>query len=227
MLKQIGLGIGVLAVAFVGFVATRPDTYHVERSLTMEAPAEVLFPYSNNLKMWNEWSPWREMDPESVLTFEGAEQGVTASYTWKGEKSGSGRMTILESVENQQINYNLEFIEPFASTASVSMAFAAEGSGTKLTWSMDGQNNFMGKLWGTFMDMDKMIGSDFEKGLNKLKGIAEPIAAAKKAEAEKLAAEQAAAAAMAGTTDGSAAAPAPEAAAAPAPEAAAPAPAAQ
>jgi hypothetical protein len=172
MVKKILLGLVgaiVLAILAVSVAAMmQPDTYHVERSRTiMVAPSAVL-PHLSDLREWSEWNPWDELDPSMHKTYSDPSSGDGAWYEWQGNDDvGKGKMTITR-VGEDGVGYHLEFMEPFASEADIEIALRPEGNGTHVVWSMDGKNDFMGKLFGLFMDMDAMIGSDFEKGLEKL-----------------------------------------------------------
>jgi hypothetical protein len=210
MLKKI---LGVLAVVIIGlaaYVATRPDTYHVERSIDIGAPAEVIFPSVADLRAMGAWSPWDKRDPAMKKTYSDATSGVGASYAWEGNKQvGKGKMTITESRSPDHVADKLEFLEPFPAVAETAMDLKATGpAATHLTWSMDGKSNFVGKAFSLVMSMDKSVGGDFETGLANLKGIAEAKQAA-------LVKEAAARAAMPAPTPAAAAAP--TAAAGPAP----------
>ncbi|RBP36140.1 polyketide cyclase/dehydrase/lipid transport protein [Roseimicrobium gellanilyticum] len=197
------LGILVLVIAgLFAFASTKPDDFQVSRSTTIAAPAPVVFEQVNNLKKWNDWSPWAKRDPNIKLTYTGPEAGKDATYAWTGNHEvGKGQMTITNSVPNEKVEFRLEFLEPFAATNTAAFNFAAEGDKTKVTWTMAGKNNLVGKVMCTIMDMDKMIGGDFEAGLSSMKAIAEKEAASAPASS----------APVAPTT------PAPEAAPAPAP----------
>jgi hypothetical protein len=169
MLKKILLALLVLVAAFLLFVTTRPDTYHIERSATMTAPPEVVFARVNDLHAWSEWSPWDKLDPAMKKTFGGPESGPGASYAWEGnDKVGAGSMTIQTATRPTTVGLELQFLKPFKDTSHTTFAFAPEGAGTKVTWSMDGKNQFLGKVMCLFMDMDKEVGGDFEKGLASL-----------------------------------------------------------
>lgn len=174
MLKKVAIVIGLLIVVLLAAVATRPATYRVERSAEVSAPASAVFGLVNDFHKWDAWSPWAKLDPNMKLTFDGAAAGTGAIYSWTGNKEvGEGRMTITESQPDSRITIKLEFIKPFPSTNTTTFAFMSSGSGTKVTWVMEGKNDFVGKAFSLFMDMDKMIGKDFEKGLASMKGIAE------------------------------------------------------
>lgn len=191
MLKKILIGLAVAIVALGGFISTRPDTFTVQRSATIQAPADIVFAKVNDFHKWGEWSPWDKRDPNMKRTYTGADAGLDAMYEWSGNKDvGQGRMTIQESKANELVRIRLEFMEPFPATNTTTFAFAPAGEGTTVTWKMEGKNNFMGKAFSLVMDMDKMIGGDFEEGLANMKKGSE-------AEAKKRAEEKAAAAAAA------------------------------
>ncbi|MBI1944885.1 MAG: SRPBCC family protein [Deltaproteobacteria bacterium] len=169
MLKKILIAVAVVVVAFLGFVATRPPTYHVERSAVIHAPPEVVFALVNNVANRHTWYPWDRLDPAMKLEYGDKKEGVGATYHWKGNDDvGEGRQTITESVANQKVVDKLEFLEPFPSTPVATFTLVPDGAHTRLTWSLDGTNNYVGKLFGLFMDMDQMIGKDFEQGLKFL-----------------------------------------------------------
>ena len=186
MVKKVLAGVAVLILGFVAFVATRPGEFVISRKATIAAPPAVIFPIVNDLHNFAKWSPWNELDPKMATTFEGAPAGVGQIYSWKGnDQVGEGRMTITESKPNDLLVMKLEFLKPFEATNTTSIGLAA-GPSTEVIWKMEGKNNFMSKAAGVFMNMDELIGKDFEKGLAKLKAVAEE--EAKKAPAEDTAA---------------------------------------
>jgi hypothetical protein len=192
MLKKALVALAVVIAGLLIFTATRPAEYRVERSLNVHAPADLVFATVSDLKAFTEFSPWEKRDPAMKKTFSATTSGVGASYAWQGNKEvGSGKMTISEHSPPNRVRIKLEFIEPFASVADTGFDLAAAGSDTKVTWAMEGHNNFMGKFMCLFMDMDKMIGKDFEEGLNNLKRVVEAKAQAAQAQAAPAAAEAA------------------------------------
>ena len=174
MLVKILIGTAVVLVALVAYVATQPGEFSVSRSATFAAPAPAVFAQVNELKKWEAWSPWAKKDPQAKQSYAGPAAGAGASMSWVGNKEvGEGRMTIVDSSPNALVRFKLEFIKPFAATNSAEFSFKEEGGRTALTWSMRGQNNFIGKAMCLVFDMDKMVGGDFEAGLANLKVIAE------------------------------------------------------
>jgi hypothetical protein len=174
MFKKVGIGVGVLIVGFLILVATRPATWEVERSQTIAAEPAVVYALVNDFHKWPSWSPWEGLDPDIETTFSGSELGEGAVYEWKGnDEVGQGKMTIVKSVEPSTVEIDLVFITPMESRADDIFTFEPDGEGTKVTWSMKGDSNFIGKAFSLFMDIDEMVGADFEKGLGQLKGVAE------------------------------------------------------
>jgi hypothetical protein len=166
LLKKILIVLGLVIVAFVVVVALQPSEYRVVRAKTMSAPAAAVFTKVNDFHNWDAWSPWAKLDPNVEYTYEGPPAGDGAILRWKGNSDvGAGSMTILESRPSELIRIKLEFTEPFASVATNEFRLQAEGERTAVTWDMSGENNFVGKAFCLFMDMDKMIGGDFERGL--------------------------------------------------------------
>ena len=181
MIKKILLGIVIVVVVLVAVIAIlaalQPSHYRIERSANINAPASVVFAQVNDFHKWEAWSPWAKIDPAMKQTYEGAPSGTGAIYTWAGNNQvGEGRMTITESHPSDLIKIKLEFIKPWSATNATDFAFKPQGNQTAVTWTMDGDNNFMGKAFGLFMNMDKMVGGDFEKGLAQMKSVAETVA---------------------------------------------------
>jgi hypothetical protein len=140
----------------------------------MEAPPEVVFPLVNDFHQWKLWSPWEGKDPNMQRNFSGASSGGGSVYGWVGNKEvGEGRMTITESHSPSLIKILLEFIKPWSGICNTEFTFTPKNGGTHVSWTMTGRHNFMAKAFCMFVNMDKMIGSDFEKGLAKMKSTAE------------------------------------------------------
>jgi hypothetical protein len=167
----IGIAVVVLIVlvAAVVFIATRPENFRVERSATVGAPPDVVFLIINDLRQWGRWSPYDRRDPDMKKTYEGPSAGPGASYTWNGNSQvGEGRLTILESQPGARVTMKLEFLRPFVGTNQVNFVLVPADGGTRVSWIMDGKYNFMTKAMSLFMDMDRMVGRDFEQGLANL-----------------------------------------------------------
>jgi uncharacterized protein YndB with AHSA1/START domain len=173
-LKKILIGIVVVIGGFLAVVAMQPAEFRVVRSTSIAAPPAAVFAQVNDFHHWDAWSPWAKIDPEMKQTFEGAPSGTGAVYTWTGNKDvGEGRMTVTESRPGELVRIRLDFIKPFEGTNTAEFTFKAEGAQTAVTWSMDGKKNFISKAICMFMDMDKMLGGQFEKGLAQMKAVVE------------------------------------------------------
>ena len=173
-MTNILIGIAVAIVLLVAFVAMRPATFHVERSVTVAAPPERPFAQVDDFHAWPGWSPYEKKDPQMTRTFDGAASGTGSIYAWNGDRNvGEGRMTIVRSDAPSQIVIKLEFLKPFTATNTATFTFSPVPEGTQVTWAMDGNNNFLAKAVHLFMDMDKMVGDDFQRGLVALKSVAE------------------------------------------------------
>ena len=159
----------ILAVA-----ATRPASFQLERSATIAAPPEQIFPLLNDFHAWGAWSPWEHLDPNLKRTYDGATSGTGAVYSWVGNrKVGKGRMEITGESAPTSLTIQLDFIEPFEAHNVSTFALRPVEGGTHLTWAMDGPNTFMGKVMSVFVSMDKMVGKDLERGLETMKQVAE------------------------------------------------------
>ena len=159
--------VGVLLA--VGFVL--PRQVHVERSVSIDKPAAELFPLANSLRRFNEWSPWVDIDPAAKITFAGPDSGVGASMHWAGNsKVGTGTDTIVESVPDRHVGLELDFGQ---GKAKSSIDLAPATAGTKVTWTLDMDLGAgpIGRYFGLFLD--GMIGPDYERGLGRLKALAE------------------------------------------------------
>jgi hypothetical protein len=169
----------LFALAIVGLllfvlIAGRPDEFTVMRTATIAAAPEEVFPHVNELRKWDAWSPWAKLDPNAKNSFDGPASGVASTMSWSGNnKIGEGRMAITESRASALIRFRLEFLRPFKATNVAEFTFNSAGNQTEVIWSMTGRNNFFFKLFGLFMDCDKMVGKDFEKGLASLKTVVE------------------------------------------------------
>ncbi len=174
MLIPILIILGSILVLVVVVVAMQPAAFRIERSTLIAAPPTAVFPFVNDFHNWIVWSPWAKIDPAMQQTYDGAAAGNGAIYTWTGNKKvGEGRMTILESRPNELVRIKLEFMKPFVATNTAEFTFVPQGNQTKVVWAMTGQNNFMMKGFNLLMNMDKLVGSDFEKGLASMKAAVE------------------------------------------------------
>ncbi len=174
MLKKALIGVAVLLGALAVVIAVQPGHYRVERSGVVAASPAIVYEEVRDFRAWEAWSPWEKLDPNMTKTYEGEPGQVGSRYVWQGNDDvGKGSMTIIEATPEKALTMRLEFIEPFASVAENGFTFTPRAGGTEVRWWMEGDNNFMAKAFGLFMDMDTMIGADFERGLEALAQVSE------------------------------------------------------
>jgi hypothetical protein len=168
------LALAVIAILIFIMVTGQPDEFGVSRSAQISASPAAIFTHVNDFHIWETWSPWAKLDPNCKTEFQGSPEGPGAIFRWAGNsKVGEGCMTILESRPGDLVRIKLEFLRPFKATNTAEFTFRAQGGQTTVVWSMFGKNNLMNKVFGLFMNCDKMVGGDFEKGLAQLKSVAE------------------------------------------------------
>ncbi len=173
-LIRILVGLVVIVAAFAGWVALQPAAFKITRSAKIDALPEKVFAQVNDFHKWEAWSPWIKLDPAAKSTYQGPASGAGAKFAWAGnDKVGEGRMEIKDSRPSDRIAIKLDFVRPMQGTADTVFTFEPKGTTTDVTWTMSGQDGFVGKAARFFMNIDKMVGGDFEKGLAQLKTVAE------------------------------------------------------
>jgi hypothetical protein len=174
VIKTIAVVVLLLICAALLYAATKPDSFRVERSALIKAPPEKIFPHLNDLKAWTAWSPWETIDPALKRSYSGAAAGKGAVYAWEGNKDvGAGRMEITESAAPSKIVIALHFLKPFEAHNTSEFTLTREDDATRVTWSLYGPSPYLSKLMSLVFSMDAMVGSQYEKGLAKLKAISE------------------------------------------------------
>lgn len=167
----------LVLLAVVGLLvaaAFRPDSFRIERSITINAAPEKIFALIDDFRRWTAWSPWERMDPALQRDYSGAASGEGAAYAWQGNsKVGQGRMQIIESTPYSKIRIQLDFLKPFEAHNTAEFTLQPSGTETLVRWAMYGPQPYLSKLMGLVMNMDKLIGKDFESGLANLKASAE------------------------------------------------------
>jgi hypothetical protein len=165
-----------LLIAFLAFVATRPDSFRLQRAIDIKAPPEKIYGYLADFhpEGWGKWSPWEGLDPDLQRTYSGPAAGEGSVYAWEGNKKvGTGRMEILETTVPSDLKIKLDFFKPFRASNITEFMVLPEDGVTRVIWVMSGPSPYMSKLMGVFISMDKMVGKDFEKGLAQLKAVSE------------------------------------------------------
>ena len=177
MRKLIGIVAAVLLVAIAAILvlaAMKPDTFRVERTASIKAPPEKIFPLISDFDNWGAWSPYEKKDPNMKRTRSGAANGKGAVYAWEGDKNvGKGRMEIAEASPPSKVSLKLDFERPFEAHNIVNFTMETKGDATSVTWAMQGPVPYMAKIAHVIFNMDRMVGRDFEAGLANLKTLAE------------------------------------------------------
>jgi len=174
MIKKIAIVAGLLIAGVLAFAATRPDAFGVQRSTSIKAPPEKVFALINDFKRWEAWSPWEKKDPAMKRTYSASTSGRGAKYAWEGNgEVGQGSMEIAESAPPSRVVLNLDFVKPFEGHNIVTFTLEGKGDATNVTWAMQGPMPYISKVISVFIDMDSMIGKDFEAGLVAMKAAAE------------------------------------------------------
>jgi uncharacterized protein YndB with AHSA1/START domain len=169
--------LAILAAAVGGVVlvaSRRPDSFRVERAASIAAPPAKIFALLEDFRAWPSWSPWEKLDPHMQRTHSGAASGVGAAYAWSGNsKAGAGRMEIMGAAPPSRLTIRLDFLRPFKTTNTCEFVLTPKEGGTHVSWAMSGPSPLMSKLFGLFVNMDQMIGRDFEAGLANMKRVTE------------------------------------------------------
>ena len=173
MIKTIALVLLAALGLFLAFVATRPDTFRVERSRVISAPPERVYGLIHDLRQFNTWNPYERKDPAAKGQYSATTTGPGARYAWQGDKVGTGSMEIVDATAPARVAMNLDFVAPFEAHNQVEFTLQPEGAGaTRVTWSMHGPVPYLAKIAHLVFNMDRMVGQDFEDGLNNLQTVA-------------------------------------------------------
>ncbi len=169
----IAIIIAVVLAAVLIYAATRPNIFIIQRTTSIDAPAARIHPLINDFHQWKQWSPYETKDPAMTRTFSGAASGKGSVYAWQGDKNvGTGRMEIIDT-SSSKVTVDLQFITPFKAHNTAEFSLVPNGDATRVTWAMRGPLPFIGKVMHLFINMDRMVGNDFEAGLANLKTVSE------------------------------------------------------
>lgn len=173
MARKILFGIAAVLAVLALYVDSRPSEFRVQRTAVVPAPPAAVYGRLVDFARWADWSPWEKLDPAMKRTLTGSPGSVGHAYAWAGNDAvGEGRMTITGLLPGERVDLKLEFLEPWSATNATAFTIEPEGAGSRVTWSMSGTHGFVAKAMGLFMDMDAMIGKDFEAGLRSLGEVA-------------------------------------------------------
>ena len=174
MIKKTLLLIAIFVAGVLGFATTKPDTFSVQREVTVKAAPDKVAALVTDFQKWQLWSPWEKLDPDMQRTYAGPASGQGARYAWQGDdKVGAGRMEITDAATPERTVIKLDFLKPFESHNTTTFALTPDGDSTKVSWTMTGPSPYVSKVMNVFVSMDTMIGKDFDKGLANLKAAAE------------------------------------------------------
>ena len=174
ILIYVAIALAVVVAAVLAYASRKPDTFRIQYATGINAPADRIFPLIANLKAMNTWNPFVESDPAIKLAYSGPDSGKGAANTWSGNsKVGEGRIEVTDAALSSRVTMQLDMLKPMKARNAVEFTLAPNGSTTTVTWVMSGPRPFMVKLMSVFIDCDKMVGKEFEKGLGKLRAIAE------------------------------------------------------
>jgi hypothetical protein len=174
MLKKIVIVLIILVAVILVYAATKPDTFSVKRTISINAPAEKIYPLVNDFHKWGDWSPYEKKDPAMKRTYSGAASGKGSAYAWEGNREvGKGSIEITETSPPSKVQIKLDMLEPIEGHNVVEFSLEPKGDVTNVTWAMHGSSPYISKVIGVFINMDNMIGKDFEAGLANLKAMAE------------------------------------------------------
>ncbi len=177
MLKKILLAVVVIVGLLLAYIAGQSEDFTVSRELLIKTTPEIIFPYINNSQKSNEWMPWQESDPNAKMIYSGPDEGVGSTTTWDSTGNmGTGKAEVVESIPNQRVRTQLSYTKPMNMEQLAEITLTPSAQGTMVKWSVTGKNSFVGRIFCFFFNMDKMVGGEFEKGLNKLKGKVEEAA---------------------------------------------------
>ncbi|MCX6119129.1 MAG: SRPBCC family protein [Proteobacteria bacterium] len=173
--KKILLALWAVMTALVLVAGFKPAEYTISRKIEIKASAEQIFPFLNHSQKANSWMPWTESDPQLQMSYDGPEEGVGSKASWKSSgKMGVGSSEVIESVPLKLVRSKLTYLEPMNMEQEATTTIENAHGLTIVTWSVTGKNSFLGRLASIFINMDQIVGSEFEKGLVKLKSIVEP-----------------------------------------------------
>ena len=174
MMQKILVGLIATIGSFVALILLQPSDYRVSRTMVMSAPAPDIFAQIDNFHRWQAWSPWAKRDPAAKASFDGPASGKGAVFAWSGNNEvGEVRMTLTESRPGESVTIKTDFVKPFVGTSYSDFSLKPDGSGTSVSWTISGQNDFIAKAICLFVSMDKVLGGEMEKGLAGIKQLVE------------------------------------------------------
>lgn len=174
MIKKILIGIALLIAGLLTYAYFIPPEYSISREVSINAKAENIFPMIVNTKRADEWMPWKDVDPAVKISYSGPDGAVGSSSSWESDgQMGVGKSEVVEVVPNKKVVTKITYVKPMEFTQMSEFQLIETGEITTMRWSVEGKKIFVSRLMCIFMDLDKYLGGEFEKGLLKLKSIVE------------------------------------------------------
>ena len=167
------IAVAVVVLAIVGIAASKPDTFRTARSATVNAAPDKIYPLIADMRKMNTWNPFAGDNPDVEGRYSGPAAGVGSAYSFDGKKSGRGRIEVTDAAAPRKAEMRLRMVKPFACDNAIEFTLQPNGPATDVTWTMHGRQPFLAKLMNVFINCDKMVGGQFDKGLAKLKAMAE------------------------------------------------------
>ena len=168
----VALPIAIIAIV-LAYAASRPGEFRISRQTRIAAPPDRILSLIDDFHEWRAWSPWEKLDPEMKRIYGGAPRGVGTTYEWDGnKKAGAGRMAVVRE-DARSIEMSLDFTRPFRANNTTAFTLEPDGDATRVVWTMSGVNPLVAKVFGLFVNMDQLVGKDFDTGLASLKALAE------------------------------------------------------
>jgi hypothetical protein len=174
MFLSVLIAVVVTAIVFAVYQMIRFPGFRVSRSIIIAAPRSAVFAHVNDLRNWNSWLPWSNLDPDAEVHFAGSTTGRGATLGWSGNaQAGTGNITILDSVANESIRISLEFVRPHPGVTTTEFVFSDADDQCRVTWTISGKNNLAARLFALYINLDKTVGGPIEDGLAMLKNALE------------------------------------------------------
>ncbi|WP_027385658.1 SRPBCC family protein [Chryseobacterium gregarium] len=176
-MKTIFKILGVIILLMIGYAVVAilafSKDYHYEKSVVLNASKEKIWPHLSSMKAFNRWNPWMKLDAAMKITYTGNSGEAGDKYCWdsKNDDAGAGCQEIKELILYQKQKTEMTFIKPFEGEAASEIILSPQGNATKVTWTMDTEQDAMIKIMRPVMDYQ--MGKSYEEGLDNLKALVE------------------------------------------------------
>lgn len=170
MFVKIMIAVAIIVAGILITAGLQSPDYLITRTISINATPETIFPHLNSAQKSYDWMPWKAMDSQIQMNFSGPEEGPGSKASWSSPgEMGTGNSVVTESNFNKNVKVDIEYEKPVQMTQKSEFSMQPSANGTLVAWSVTGTNSFIGRVVCLFMNMDKMVGENFEKGLANLK----------------------------------------------------------